>query len=264
MEMKIRVADPAGNITIFVMDKADRKDYAAIARQLLCMEEFHAEQVGFVEYGEDGSVHMQMMGGEFCGNATRSFGYLMSMLSEDKPAEFMADVSGSNVPLRVEIDREKGTSRTQMPVPLEMKELNLGEDGVLSMVVFDGICHVVAESEPKDQEFVNRVIQEAEKLCPADAYGVMFLQGTRMVPVVYVKETESMVWESSCGSGSMGAAVYLSREKEEGEYVYELYQPGGMIEAAVYKEGGKVIRCKMGGPVTISEEIRVQVDLQKG
>ena len=84
MELKIRVANPAGNVTIFVMSPAKREDYPAISRELLCMEELHGEQVGFVEKMQDGSFHMQMMGGEFCGNATRSFGYLLSMLSEEK------------------------------------------------------------------------------------------------------------------------------------------------------------------------------------
>ena len=46
MKLRIRRADPAGNITLFVMSKADRKDYAAISNQLLAMEEFGAEQVG--------------------------------------------------------------------------------------------------------------------------------------------------------------------------------------------------------------------------
>ena len=115
MKMRIRRADPAGNITIFVMDQAERKDYAAISRQLLVREDLGAEQVGFVEKNADGTTHMQMMGGEFCGNATRSFGYLMSMLSEEKPEEITVDVSGSAELLKAEVDLDKGTSRTQMP-----------------------------------------------------------------------------------------------------------------------------------------------------
>ena len=49
MELKIRVANSAGNVTIFVMSPAKREEYAAISRELLCMEELHGEQVGFVE-----------------------------------------------------------------------------------------------------------------------------------------------------------------------------------------------------------------------
>ena len=127
------------------------------------------------------------------------------------------------------------------------------------MVGFEGVCHIIVEDAPKRQEFVNEVIAEAEKILDCDAYGIMFLEGEKMTPVVYVRETGSMVWESSCGSGSMGAAVYLSREKDNGTYVYELHQPGGMIEATVEKKGGKTVQCKMGGPVEISEEMTVEI-----
>lgn len=258
--MRIRVADPAGNITIFVMDKAQRKDYAAISKQLLTMEEFHAEQVGFVEEKEDGSVHMQMMGGEFCGNASRSFAYLMSMLSEDKPSKMLVDVSGADHLLEAEVDLEHGCSRIQMPLPLEIRELDLGEDGKYPMVVFEGICHMISESAPKDDAFVDRAIHEAEKVYPCDAYGVMFLEENKMTPVVYVKETKSLVWESSCGSGSTGTAVYLSHNLGDGEHTFDLCQPGGVLQVSVYKSQGKITQCKMGGTVTISEEIVVHTD----
>ncbi|MEE1442961.1 MAG: hypothetical protein UGF43_05015 [Blautia sp.] len=259
MKMRIRRADPAGNITIFVMDQAERKDYAAISNQLLARKDLGVEQVGFVEQNADGTTHMQMMGGEFCGNATRSFGYLMSLLSEEKPQEVEVDVSGSKELLKAEVDLEKGTSRTQMPLPQNIVTLPSVQGEQYNMVVFEGVCHIIVESAPRDQAFVNDVIAEAEKMLDCDAYGVMFLEGKKMTPVVYVKETGSMVWESSCGSGSMGAAVYLSREKDNGTYVYELHQPGGMIEATVQKQNGETVLCKMGGPVEISEEMTVEI-----
>lgn len=65
-----------------------------------------------------------------------------------------------------------------------------------------------------------------------------------MTPVVYVESTTSMVWESSCGSGSMGAAVYLSKDADTGEFVYELHQPGGMIEAYVKKRMARYFPVK--------------------
>ena len=131
MKMKIRVANPAGNITVFVMDKVQREDYAKISAQILDRKELHAEQVGFIEQ-EGKAVHMQMMGGEFCGNATRSFAYLLSMLSDEKPEEVLVDVSGSDRPLKAEINPEKGTSRVEMPLPVDRKELRLGGESSLS------------------------------------------------------------------------------------------------------------------------------------
>ena len=74
MRIKVRVADPAGNITIFVTTPVEREKYPFIARQLLAREDLKGEQVGFIERKARGGFRMEMMGGEFCGNASRSFG----------------------------------------------------------------------------------------------------------------------------------------------------------------------------------------------
>ena len=111
MEVKLRVADPAGNITIFVTSPVERNLYAKVANELLAIKEFRGEQVGFIERHEDGSSHMEMMGGEFCGNATRSFGYLLGKEQESKDAykkTVTVDVSGSSEKLDVEVDYETG------------------------------------------------------------------------------------------------------------------------------------------------------------
>ena len=82
-----------------------------------------------------------------------------------------------------------------------------------------------------------------------------------LVPALSLKHPASFVCDLSCGSGSMGAAVYLSQAKENGWYICELHQPGGVIEVSVCRERGKVTACKMGGPVTISEEMKVEVNI---
>ena len=77
MKVKIRVADPAGNITIFVMTPLEKERYAGIAREILERKGLGGEQVAFVERTEQGTLRMEMVGGQFCGNASGSFGYLL-------------------------------------------------------------------------------------------------------------------------------------------------------------------------------------------
>lgn len=267
MKVKIRVADPAGNITIFVMTPLKRDQYAEAANQLLKMSEYRAEQVGFVEENRDGSLHMQMMGGEFCGNATRSFGYLKSLLDPAHPRLVEVDVSGSDTPLNVETDLEAGTSRTTMPLPKKIVELAVSGQGSCPMVCFDGINHIIVKGPRRSDAFVQAVLKAAQDHEKYDAYGIMFLEPSgdgmekcyRMTPVVYVAETNSLVWESSCGSGSMACAVYLAGRKEDGTYVYVLRQPDGLIEATVIRREGKTVQCKMGGTVSISEELEAEI-----
>lgn len=63
------------------------------------------------------------------------------------------------------------------------------------------------------------------------------------------------LWKRKYGNG----LVYLSKQNEDGKYVYILKQPGGIIEATVVKENGKTVECKMGGPVSVSLEKTVEV-----
>ena len=77
MKLNVLRADPAGNITLFVLDPVEKSRRADVAAQLMAVPEYKAEQVGFVcTPQEGGDGRMEMMGGEFCGNATRAFGLL--------------------------------------------------------------------------------------------------------------------------------------------------------------------------------------------
>lgn len=259
MRIKIRIADPAGNITIFVTTPVEREKYPAVAQALLARKEFRGEQVGFIEKTEQGGYRMEMMGGEFCGNASRSFGYLLCQMAGRERQELEVEVSGASGRLKVTADQLEGTSQIDMPLPKGMEVLQIGPEETCQMVVFDGICHLIVPGKPRGKEFVEAALQKAREACPCGAWGIMFLEKDQMVPVVYVESTDSLVWESSCGSGSMAAAVYLSKEEKDGVFAYNLYQPGGTICGKVYKEGGRILRCALGGPVQLSEEMEIEL-----
>ena len=260
MRIKVRVADPAGNITIFVTTPVEREKYPFIARQLLAREDLKGEQVGFIERKARGGFRMEMMGGEFCGNASRSFGYLQCQQAGKERQELEVDVSGSRSLLKVTADIKAGTSRIDMPLPKGMELLKTDGEERFCMVVFDGICHMIVPGKPRDTKFVETVLKKARKACPCGAWGIMFLEEDRMVPAVYVESTDSLIWESSCASGSMAAAVYLSREEKEGVFAYTLFQPGGRIRGEVRKKDGRILRCTLGGPVKISEEMEIELE----
>ena len=64
-------ADPTGNATILVLSPVAPSARGAVAARLMALDGGWAEQVGFIS--RDGEqARMDMMGGEFCGNATRS------------------------------------------------------------------------------------------------------------------------------------------------------------------------------------------------
>ena len=67
--LRVVRADPAGNITLFVLTPVEKAECAAVAARLMEIEALKAEQVGCIFP----NGHMEMEAGEFCGNASRAY-----------------------------------------------------------------------------------------------------------------------------------------------------------------------------------------------
>ena len=130
-KIKIIVADPAGNITIFVKDRFGRDQYQNVAGQLLAMEELKGEQVAFMlDAPECGRAEgkMEMCGLEFCGNASRSYGLIRAHeLGIDGEGQVFIDVSGCNDILTVDVNTQTGFTKVKMPLPVSMSEFDLSK-----------------------------------------------------------------------------------------------------------------------------------------
>ena len=74
-----------------------------------------------------------------------------------------------------------------------------------------------------------------------------------MTPLVKVIDTNSLVWEGSCGSGSVACAVAQSEGMENGGFSCEYIQPAGVVRASVERRSGKVCGASIGGRVTLDE-----------
>ena len=93
-----------------------------------------------------------------------------------------------------------------------------------------------------------------------DAYGVIFLDGTNLTPLVKVPAVNSLVWEGSCGSGSLAAAIAQSAGMD-GVFERDYIQPAGTIRVTVERRGGEVTSAYIGGRVTLDEAIEVEIEL---
>lgn len=236
--MKTFYMDPAGNITAIVCDYGDA-DRLEISKDIL--DKGLAEQVAFQT--EPGRI--EMMGGEFCGNAARAYGYLQAFALWDKGThDVMVNISGAAEPVYVKVNLDAGESYAEMPAPLGIDNLAIGNESY-PVVRMEGIDHMIVKSEP-DEDFAAEAIKAMVDTFNSDACGVMFVEESKMTPVVHVVETESTVWESSCGSGSVAAAWYLAKG-DTGSFT--LQQPGGEIRVSINQLG----EIMMGGKVSIIE-----------
>lgn len=292
-KIKIITANPAGNITIFVLDKFPREAYSSIAGQLLAMEEFHAEQVAFIT-GEDS---FEMCGLEFCGNASRTFA-LMTAKNRSIQGNAMIEISASGCSKRlsVEVNTENNYTKITMPMPVSVQKLEvpghlfqhdchpetsgqaLPHDNHpeksgqalphdCCLVDFEGISHVVICDTPATKENFNRIKEFiSKKYGEAPATGVMFYDTAekKLVPVVYVKDVDTTYFEGSCGSGSTAAAIAFSQDETDGTFSFTLSQPAGTLTATAKKENGQLKAVYIEGPVSYSQPFEVQIEVNDG
>ena len=264
--MKILVADPAGNITVFVLDPVGSSaERIALARAILAKKSSGGrspEQVGFVippgasMTGSDPVLwRLEMMGGEFCGNAARSFGLYVARKEGLKgKVNVLVSVSGMDEPVRVDVDITDSRAAAEMPKPIIVEALDY-EGRSLPVIVFEGITHVIAPDLEADRDVFFAIKTMIEKKFSSPATGVMFYNTASrfMRPAVYVQSTDTLVFESSCGSGSAALGVWLSREQREGSFSCAATQPGGVIETELTKRAGEISCISIGGKVRLDE-----------
>ena len=84
-----------------------------------------------------------------------------------------------------------------------------------------------------------------------DAFGIMYynLRECFLKPLVYVKATDSLLWEKSCASGTAALAVSLT--DNEGEHNYAVKQPGGILEVSTLSKNNEIKDITLSGPVEI-------------
>ncbi len=260
MKLNVLRANPAGNITLFVLDPVPVGDRAGIAARVMALPGSDVEQVGYLcPPVMGGAGRMEMAGGEFCGNATRAFGMLTAKKMGELP-RVLVEVSGCEGPVAVDVDWSNRTARAQMPLPRCVRRAEVdGHPGTL--VDLGGIAHLVVEDVPPSLELFNQAEPLLQGIPGLEAYGVIFLEseGGTMTPLVKVPSAGTLVWEGSCGSGSLAAAVAQSQSGPNGPFIRAYVQPAGVVEAAVAREGGRIVSAWIGGPVRLDPPLEIEI-----
>ena len=250
MKLKVLRADPAGNITLFVLSPVDREDYPAVASRLMALPKYGAEQVAFIHDGR-----MDMEAGEFCGNASRAYGMLVAR-QQGITGEVQVAVSGCDHPLSVLVTDDAASC--EMPLPLWVRQVDVKGNNY-TLVHLGGIAHLIAENMAPSEAFFTEaepIFREMEEL---EAYGVIFLDGENMKPLVKVPATNTLFWEGSCGSGTLAAQIARSEGQPDGVYSGAFIQPAGVVTAEVKRCDDCIVSAKIGGPVTLDEPMEIEI-----
>ena len=263
MKLTIRVADPAGNITVLVKTPVKKEAYAPLAGKLLTLID-GAEQVGFLVTPRcGGDVRLAMMGGEFCGNALRSVALLYAVEQGSRgEAQVMTEISGAAKPLPVLVDPGEHTAIAAMPLPKRISPIPFG-GGEADAVFFDGIIHVITEQPfaADSPGASKRYLQGVSAQYQTAAAGLMFYDAktATLIPAVYVAATDTLFYENSCASGSAAVAAALAQKSAAESFLFRLREPGGILEAAAEKRDGQISSLRIGGKIALSPEREVEI-----
>ena len=236
------VLDPTGNLTCLVLDPVAEADRAEVTVRLLN----RCEQVGYLVPASDARARarLQMMGGEFCGNATMGTAAFLAErdgLPEGAEKEILLEVSGAGRPLPCRVRREKNgwQGTVAMPRATDIRKIRIGGRN-LTAVTMPGIVHLITEERLLDRADAEGLIREAAGQLAEAAIGLLQWEEEkqRMTPLVFVRSAGSLVWETACGSGTAAIAAWKAAEAGANRRV-DVRQPGGVLtaEAEVERTG---------------------------
>lgn len=260
--MKLRFAklNPTENMTILVTDPVPRDRHSAVAEALMAYGSVGGEQVGFLEKPTlpGARMRLQMMGGEFCGNATMSLAALLAFrenLPDGGEAVYPLEVSGADgiVPCRIRRSGDVCRGTVCMPLPEEIREVEFPDGVRCPVVFFPGIAHAIVREGVLRASEAPRCIPRWCEACETDAIGIILADDAldRIHPLVYVRSTSSSVWERGCGSGTAALGAYLAHERR-GDAALDVAQPGGTIHVEAEWDGERISRLEISGDVRLA------------
>ena len=260
---------PTGNDTVLVHTPVPRALHGTVAAKLL--EQVGGEQVGYLEPSAEAAARLQMMGGEFCGNATMALGALLARndgLPDGHEHALKLEVSGSAHPvlclIRCDGDHWRGT--VSMPLPESTVDVMLDTPaGALKipLVQLPGISHLILPASAHIAEAdLRQLLPEWHARLGGDALGALVWDEDQsfMDPLVYVPSAGTLVRERGCGSGSAAVGSLMALRAGRTMEV-PVRQPGGTITVRAEIEDGRVTALSITGQVFLLDEGQAEISL---
>ncbi len=252
---------PAGNDTAFVLKRGYTKEEKKKINDAIMKKESNIEQVGFVELGKE--PELEMAGGEFCGNATRSAAHYYL---EGKEGELILKVNGKDY-IKAGIN-EKGEAYCEIPLykgnkkMVEKKENGIYQvrmQGMVTIVIEEENAKKYLENKDKIKEETKKIIEKYQ-LTNEEAVGVMYLEREKNMlkinPIVWVNEINTMFYETACGSGTTGVGIVQAYKENKNQKLNIVQPSGNIINITVEKDNEKIIKAVISGEIYTDGKVK--------
>ena len=232
-KIKYKILNPGGNKTALINGNEYTKNQKKLINKMIMDKYSQVEQVGFLSNKIN---RLEMAGGEFCMNATRCAIYEYSKENKEKVG---LSVSGTNKKL---VGRILNDNKVEIKLDIGKNIDDLIEiKNDFTCIKIDGILIAVLDEE-KSKKYIQKLRENEEKTknelkelmitklkCKEKAIGIMLLEKEigkiKINPIVWVKEIDTVFYETACGSGSLGTAIYNYLKNKDKKI--ELVQPSG-------------------------------------
>jgi diaminopimelate epimerase len=212
--MKTYLYSPGGNPTLLIEDL--KRQILELERQKICqklLKTGECEQVAFIEQTKAGLFKCQMMGNELCINALRSVGAWVYQTR--KRTKFKLASSGTSDLFQITITpTDQNNPDVEIKIPLNYKLTKLSN--TITLIELNGIAHFLSPNLNPTESQLKKLIQKYPITKTFPAVGLINYQQKneityKITPLIFVKETNSYILETACGSGSI--AVLLNQNK---------------------------------------------------
>lgn len=255
MKIKFYYVRPGGNDTALVeglVKEIKKRRY--INDQIMRLYP-RIEQVGFIN-NDLKKPKLEMAGGEFCGNATRSAAFL---ILKGKPGQIYIKVSGVKKKLLAGVTN-KFEAFAQMPIYKKPRIINDPNNSNGYIVELEGITQYINLSNDEiinvsEKKIKIKAKKTINKLCLNKylAAGVVYVsKNLSITPIVWVKKINTLFLETACGSATVAVGQILAMKKSSSIKNISIGQPSGLsIKVSVNFDGKKFGYAQIQSPIKI-------------
>jgi len=245
--LRFAVYRPGGNdtglISGVIRDAQHKKNIAAAL-----LEQYSSiEQVGFVN-NDPKNAELMMAGGEFCGNATSSAAF---QILQGKPGTIDIKVSGVKNKLRAGVT-PSGDGFSQMPIYSDPSAIAIDTNNPQNALVsLEGITHYIDFDIAQIRGLTIDEIKAKARAKMAElgidrhvCCGIIYVDQREdrcaIHPIVYVRDIDTLYYETACGSGTTALGQVLAYTSGRSIIEKPILQPSGMSIKVTVKFDRKV------------------------
>jgi len=251
--VKYLICKPGGNDTALVYGMDYTLEQKKKINDAIMAKHSNVEQVGFIDLNKN--PELQMAGGEFCGNATRSAAnvYLAGKQGSIQIVINSKDLINAGV-------YEDGKAWCEIPLYHGTDVIIEREPGIFIVKMNGMISVVIQENAAKkyleDKENLKEIGMEfihKYNLEYSEAVGIMFCENEKGLlkinPIVWVRTIDTLFYETACGSGTTAVCMVEAFKKGESQKI-DILQPSGLvITTSITYQNKEVVKAVISGNV---------------